>query len=144
MKLTFTKTNSMKNYLLFLVFFVSYGSIFAQETNQEINYCDGEIMDFVEFEPLFPGGQEGLEHYLDSMIVYPKDAIEAGAEGTVYVQFVVNIDGSICAVQVLKGVFPSLDKESKRIIMAMPNWTPGRMGETKARVHYILPIKFKL
>lgn len=98
----------------------------------------------VEKMPEFPGGQDALNRYLVRNIKYPLLAQENGIQGRVVCQFVVNSDGSIVDISVVRGVEESLDKEAIRVIQSMPKWTPGRQGGKSVRVKYTLPIRFKL
>jgi protein TonB len=98
----------------------------------------------VEKMPEFPCGQEALNRYLVRNIKYPLLAQENGIQGRVVCQFVVNSDGSIVDISVVRGVEESLDKEAIRVIQSMPKWTPGRQGGKSVRVKYTLPIRFKL
>ena len=98
----------------------------------------------VEKMPEFPGGQEALNRYLVRNIKYPLLAQENGIQGRVVCQFVVNSDGSIVDIAVVRGVEESLDKEAIRVIKSMPKWTPGRQGGKSVRVKYTLPIRFQL
>ena len=98
----------------------------------------------VEKMPEFPGGQDALNRYLVRNIKYPLLAQENGIQGRVVCQFVVNSDGSIVDIAVVRGVEESLDKEAIRVIKSMPKWTPGRQGGKSVRVKYTLPIRFKL
>lgn len=98
----------------------------------------------VEKMPEFPGGQDALNRYLVRNIKYPLLAQENGIQGRVVCQFVVNSDGSIVDISVVRGVEESLDKEAIRVIKSMPKWTPGRQGGKSVRVKYTLPIRFKL
>ena len=98
----------------------------------------------VEKMPEFPGGQDALNRFLVRNIKYPLLAQENGIQGRVVCQFVVNSDGSIVDISVVRGVEESLDKEAIRVIQSMPKWTPGRQGGKSVRVKYTLPIRFKL
>ena len=98
----------------------------------------------VEKMPEFPGGQEALNRFLVRNIKYPLLAQENGIQGRVVCQFVVNSDGSIVDISVVRGVEESLDKEAIRVIKSMPKWTPGRQCGKSLRVKYTLPIRFKL
>ena len=91
----------------------------------------------VEKMPEFPGGQEALNRYLVRNIKYPLLAQENGIQGRVVCQFVVNSDGSIVDISVVRGVEESLDKEAIRVIKSMPKWTPGRQGGNKAGLGYL-------
>ena len=82
--------------------------------------------------------------WIQKHIEYPQLAIEMGEQGIVYVQFVVNKDGSIEQVKVMRGVSDALDDEAKRVVKRMPKWTPGEQAGKKVRVRYTLPIHFRL
>ena len=105
---------------------------------------EDKVFDIVEQRPLFPGGQSALMQFLHDNIKYPVVAQENGVQGRVTVQFVVEKDGSITDVHVLRGVDPSLDKEAVRVVKSMPRWTPGKQNGTTVRVNYRLPVLFRL
>ena len=98
----------------------------------------------VEKVPEFPGGLEALNRYLVRNIKYPLLAQENGIQGRVVCQFVVNTDGSIVDIEVVRGVEESLDKEAVRVIKSMPKWIPGRHGGKAVRVKFTQMIRFKL
>ena len=101
-----------------------------------------QIYVVVEQMPQFADGD--IFAYLNSHIVYPEIARENGIQGRVICQFVVNQDGSIVDVIVVRGVDSSLDKEAIRVIQGMPKWIPGKQGGTHVRVKFTLPIVFRL
>ncbi|MBR4389382.1 MAG: energy transducer TonB [Prevotella sp.] len=105
---------------------------------------DNKVFDVVEQQPAFPGGQGALLSWLSSNIHYPAVAEENGIQGRVVVSFVVEKDGSISNVQVVRGVDPSLDKEAARVVKSMPKWTPGKQNGQAVRVKYNVPVTFKL
>ena len=99
----------------------------------------------VEKMPEFPGGQQALFKYLSENVKYPVIAQENGIQGRVICQFVVNKDGSIVDVEVVRsGGDPSLDKEAVRVIKSMPKWKPGKQRGKAVRVKYTVPVNFKL
>ena len=99
----------------------------------------------VESMPEFPGGQQALFKYLSENVKYPVIAQENGIQGRVICQFVVNKDGSIVDVEVVRsGGDPSLDKEAIRVIKSMPKWKPGKQRGKPVRVKYTVPVNFKL
>ena len=99
----------------------------------------------VESMPEFPGGQQALFKYLSENVKYPVIAQENGIQGRVICQFVVNKDGSIVDVEVVRsGGDPSLDKEAVRVIKSMPKWKPGKQRGKPVRVKYTVPVNFKL
>ncbi len=105
---------------------------------------DQVIFQVVETMPSFPGGDADLFKFLSNNVKYPVIAQENGIQGRVICQFVVNKDGSIVDVEVVRAVDPSLDKEAIRVIKSMPNWTPGKQRGKSVRVKYTLPVNFKL
>lgn len=98
----------------------------------------------VERMPEFPGGEAAMSQFINRTIRYPVIAQENGIQGRVVVQFVVNTDGKIVDVEVVRGVEESLDKEAIRVVKAMPPWNPGRQGGKNVRVKYTLPIRFRI
>ena len=98
----------------------------------------------VESMPRFPGGDAALFKYLSENIKYPVIAQESGIQGRVICQFVVNRDGSIVDIEVVRGVDRSLDQEAKRVIASMPKWSPGKQRGKAVRVKYTLPVNFRL
>ena len=99
----------------------------------------------VESMPEFPGGQQALFKYLSENVKYPVIAQENGIQGRVICQFVVNRDGSIVDVEVVRsGGDPSLDKEAIRVIKSMPKWKAGQQRGKPVRVKYTVPVNFKL
>ena len=102
------------------------------------------VYDVVEQMPSFPGGISGLRTYLNQNIRYPAEAQENCVQGRVVVSFVVEKDGHISDVTVLRSVDPSLDKEAVRVIRNMPRWTPGKQGGEPVRVRYNVPVSFRL
>ena len=103
-----------------------------------------KVFDVVEQMPSFPGGQSALLQYLSSNIKYPVVAEENGVQGRVIVTFVVEKDGSITDVRVVKSVDPSLDKEAQRVVKSMPKWIPGKQNGAAVRVKYTVPVTFRL
>lgn len=99
--------------------------------------------DYVSEKPTFPGGDSKLVKFINSTREYPKKAYDAGIQGRVICSFVVNTDGSISNVQILRGVENSLNEEAIRIIKKMPKWSPGRIDGTTVPVRIIYPIPFR-
>ncbi len=98
----------------------------------------------VEQKPLFPGGDAAMYAWLKDHIVYPAAASEEGISGKVTVQFIVEKDGRITGVKVVRGKHPALDAEAKRVVSQMPKWTPGRNNGQPVRVTYHIPVNFQL
>lgn len=103
-----------------------------------------KIFTVVEQMPMFPGGDGALMGYLRDNIHYPTVAAENGVQGRVVVGFVVERDGSITDVNILRGVDPSLDREAMRVVKSMPKWTPGKQNGSAVRVKYQVPVSFRL
>lgn len=98
----------------------------------------------IEKQPIYPGGEKALFEYLANNVKYPIMARNNGIEGTVYVQFTIDKDGSVTDVKALRGIGGGCNEEALRLIKSMPNWTPGTQQGIPVRVKYSLPIKFKL
>lgn len=105
---------------------------------------ENKVFDVVEQMPSFPGGQSALMSYLANNIKYPVVAQENGVQGRVVVSFVVERDGSITDVQVVRSVDPSLDREAQRVVRSMPKWIPGKQNGQAVRVKYNVPVSFRL
>lgn len=103
-----------------------------------------KIFTVVEQMPMFPGGDGALMGYLRDNIHYPTVAAENGVQGRVVVGFVVERDGSITDVNIIRGVDPSLDREAMRVVKSMPKWTPGKQNGSAVRVKYQVPVSFRL
>jgi len=105
---------------------------------------ESKVFDVVEQMPSFPGGNGALLEYLATHVKYPVVAQENGVQGRVIVSFVVERDGSITDVRVVRSVDPSLDREAARVVSSMPRWTPGKQNGSAVRVKYNVPVMFKL
>ncbi len=116
---------------------VSAQKTFVAKKNQK-------VFDIVEQMPEYPGGQAALFEFISKNVKYPDDAVKKKVEGKVFVTFVVDTDGKITDVSLMRKVFPSLDAEAIRVISAMPNWIPGKQKGQVVRVKYTVPIMFRL
>ncbi|NQT78312.1 MAG: energy transducer TonB [Bacteroidetes bacterium] len=126
----------------------------ADETTEMDEYIpidiDEEVLDeapiftVVESMPEFPNGMKELYVYLGNNIKYPVMAKESGIQGKVYVTFVVERNGSITDVKVLRGIGGGCDEEAIRVVAAMPKWKPGKQRGKPVRVQYNLPVRFTL
>ncbi len=105
---------------------------------------DTYVYQIIEQMPEFPGGNEKLMEFVLSNSHYPQEAKEKGVQGRVHVNFVVDTDGSISDVKVLKGVGGGCDEEAVRVVKSMPKWQPGRHRGKVVKVSYTLPFDFKL
>jgi periplasmic protein TonB len=103
---------------------------------------DGHLL--VEEQPAFPGGEEERLAFLQREQHYPDSALALGVKGKVYIGFVVEADGRLNDVRVLRGVHPLLDAEALRMVNAMPPWTPAKRKGKPVRVQFVLPITFQL
>lgn len=107
----------------------------------EGDYGEEDVFQVVEDMPTFPGD---INKWLGKNVKYPVIAQENNIQGRVTVQFVIEKDGSITDVKVLRGVDPSLDKEAVRVVKSMPKWKPGKQRGKPVRVSYTVPINFRL
>lgn len=99
--------------------------------------------DYVSEKPMFPGGETKLLCFINKNREYPKKAYKAGIEGRVICSFVVNSDGTISNIHVLRSVEKSLDEEAVRVLSKMPEWTPGKIDGHPVPVRVIYPIPFR-
>jgi len=104
-----------------------------------------ENYDFVEEEAGFPGGMELFRTYIQANLVYPQTALENNITGKCYIGIVVEIDGSISNVKLLRGIpdCSECGKEAIRLMKAMPKWKPGKTGGKVVRTRVNLPIRFR-
>lgn len=98
----------------------------------------------VENMPEFPGGEAAMYKFIGKNIEYPRMAKESGISGRVFITFVVERDGSVTDVQILRGIGGGCDEEAVRVIRKMPRWSPGKQRGKPVRVQYRMPIKFTL
>ena len=115
----------------------------APEVEEE-EVVEAEIFTIVEEMPEFPGGMQKLADYLAKNIKYPQMARESGIQGRVFVNFVVEPDGHVSNVNVMRSLGGGCDEEAMRVVKAMPKWKPGKQRGKAVRVSYILPVNFKL
>lgn len=119
-------------------------TVLAQKTVVSQKDQKEEPFDVVEDMPAFPGGMEAMIQFISNNIQYPADAQKQKVDGRVLVNFVVEKDGSITEVKVIKPAFPSLDAEAVRVVKAMPKWKPGYQKGQAVRVQFTMPINFSL
>lgn len=130
-----------------LIFVVLYS--FNNQTFSQVNYdnvpdTDSSVFMVVENPPSFPGGDKARIDFLVKNLVYPKHAREAGIEGIVYVTFVIETDGIVSNIEILRGIGGGCDEETVRVIKLMPKWIPGKQNGKEVRVQYNMPLKFTL
>ena len=111
---------------------------------EEEEVDEQQIFTIVEEQPEFPGGMAECYKWINKNLNYPTISAENGVQGRVTVNFVVNTDGSIVDVKVLRGVDPYLDKEAVRVVSKMPKWKPGKQRGKAVRCSFNLPVRFKL
>ena len=102
------------------------------------------VYDCVEQMPSFPGGTQKLKEFIEENLRYPKELEESCVQGRVIVRFIVERNGKLSNVKVVKSVDPVLDKEALRIVKLMPRWIPGRQNGIPVRVKCYIPIIFRL
>lgn len=147
-----TKSNLMEKtrFLLAIPLMVLLVAVFSCEQQEEAVPAPppppvpGEVFDVVENMPSPPGGMEGWNEYLSRNLTYPSQARERGIEGTVYLSFVVNADGSLRDVEILRGIGAGCDEEAMKTIKNSPKWEPGRQRDQKVDVKMRMPIRFAL
>ena len=110
----------------------------------EEEISEQQIFEIVEEQPEFPGGMVALNSFLFKNLNYPIIAQENGISGRVSCAFVVNADGSIVDIEVVRGIDPSLDKEALRVLATMPKWKPGKQRGKPVRVRFNVPVLFRL
>lgn len=130
--------------LLIMSMMVMFGLTTVNAQKTVVAQKNQQVFDVVEQMPEYPGGMPALIDYLTQNVKYPSDAEKQKIEGIVIATFVVEKDGSISNVEVVKPVFPSLDSEAIRVITGIANWTPGKQKGETVRVKFTLPISFRL
>ena len=105
---------------------------------------DDRIYEMVEENAQFPGGDQACYEWLSKNIKYPSICQEQGVQGRVVLNFVVNKDGTITDVKVLRSPDPNLSKEAERVVKMMPKWKPARQGNKSVRARFTLPVMFRL
>ena len=111
---------------------------------EEEEVVEQEIFQIVEEMPQYLGGDAKLLEYVAKNVKYPQIARESGIQGRVFVNFVVEPDGSVSNVKVLRGIGGGCDEEAVRVVKSMPKWKPGKQRGKAVRVSYNLPVNFKL
>ena len=116
------------------------------ELEEEVrpDFSSQKVYDIVDVMPVYPDGEHELMEYIADNVEYPKEAIERGIEGRVFVKFIVEPDGSISNVKIIRGIGYGCDEEAIRVIESMPAWKPGRKNGKVVRVSMAAPVSFKL
>ena len=133
----------MKTIKLFFAIVFLLATVLCQAQNKENKSKDG-VFFTVEEMPEYPGGEEALRNDLAANIKYPDEAKKAGIQGKVYVSFVVDEQGKVTDAKIARGVDPSLDKESLRVINELKTWKPGKEKGKVVKVAYTVPINYAL
>lgn len=107
------------------------------------SYIEVYEYDYVTEKPTFPGGDRNLMTFINATRNYPLDAYRKGIQGRVTCSFVVNTDGSVSHISVLRGVNPSLNKEAIRVLSQMPEWNPGKMDGKTVPVRVVWSVPFR-
>ena len=114
-------------------------------TSIKVNKADNDtVLSICEVMPEFPGGMEKFMEFLSGNIKYPETAKDKNISGRVFIQFVIEKDGAVSNVKVMKGIGGGCDEEAVRVVKSMPKWKPGMQDGKPVRVNYTLPILFKL
>ena len=106
-----------------------------EEFDETIPFLNPELM------PKFNGD---LNKWLRKNLNYPERARESGVQGKIFIEFIVEKDGSITAAKVLRSVHPDLDREALRVVNSMPKWKPGMQRDKTVRVKFTIPITFRI
>lgn len=116
------------------------------EATVESDFRDGKVYQRMEVDevPKYPGGENGLMAYIAENTVYPQKALEEGVHGRVFVSCIIEPDGKVTNVEVLRGIGGGCDEEAVRVIQSLPNWEPGVRRGKNVRVAFVVPVKFAL
>ena len=133
---------------MLLLFVLSAFALAAQSPEIKSVKANDTTTAHIEVMPIFPGGDDSLLVFLKRNVKYPELASDAGTQGTVFVTFVVNEDGSVSNGQILRGLSGPGAKECSnevlRIVSLLPNFQPGTLNGKPVKVQYNLPIRFGL
>lgn len=105
---------------------------------------DSDVFTLVEVAPVYIGGQTAMIQFLSKNLQYPAEAMGKNVQGTVYVSFIVEKDGSISNVVLKRDIGSGCGEEAVRVVKMMPKWTPGKQKGKAVRTQFILPVSFKL
>ncbi|MFA4853498.1 MAG: energy transducer TonB [Bacteroidales bacterium] len=137
----------MKNFIKILfvlivtTLFSKTSTVFSQEIKE---VKKSPVLTIVEIMPKFKGGEQAMYKWLSKKIKYPKNAKENEITGTVIITFVIEKNGSVSNVEILKGIGGGCEEEALRVIKLMPKWKPGKQSGVPVRVQFNLPIIFTL
>ena len=114
------------------------------ELEEEETVIDYPFVPVPEIIPEFPGGQIALQQYLINHVEFTKEAKQMHITGKVFVSFVVEADGNLTNIEIIRGLGYGLDEIVIQVVENMPRWNPGMQGNRKARVPLVLPVTFSL
>jgi protein TonB len=143
----------MRNYFLFLMLLFSSFQTHAQNDSLAIKKDSSQtenldiVLSYTNHMPTFKANKyKDFQEYILDNIKYPKEAQALKIQGVVYIQYTIELDGSVSNVHVLpgKGLYPSCDQEAIDIISNSPKWEPGRQNDIPVRVQLIIPIRYTL
>ena len=123
---------------------LKYDELVNWNPNEESVYNEVNEIDKVDEKPSFPGGESAMKSYLNSNVKYPDVAQENGVQGRVIVESIIEKDGSMSDVKVIRSVDPSLDREALRVVKAMPKWTPAKLKGIPVRTKCTTPVVFRV
>ena len=126
------------------VIFISTKASETKAKSKSVDSSGKQVYFIVEEMPEFPGGELALREFIAKTVKYPDYAVEKGIQGKVYVNFVVEKDGSVGQVKIARGVDPSLDAEALRVTNELPKWKPGKQKGEAVAVSYTIPVNFVL
>ena len=132
---------------IFFLFILALQSYFAYAQMEPVAVLDGSEPILVKIDeiPEYPGGDQAMYQFIKDSIIYPDSARNNGIQGRVVCQFIVDKDGSITDIEVVRSSGDtSLDEEAVRVIGLMPKWKPGIARKQPARIKMTLPLNFKL
>jgi len=122
-----------------------YGQELPKANQKQADTNTGkEVFTIVEVQPEFPGGEKARQKYLANNIQYPAIAQKNNIEGIVYVSFIIETDGTLTDIKIIKGIGAGCDEEVVRVIKNMPKWKPGKQNGKTVRVKINMPVKFSL
>jgi TonB family protein len=130
--------------LLFVCLVSSVHAQTADSVSRDTTPEDQRVFFAVDQQAEFTGGIDGMTKFLNENIVYPSKARKKKIQGKVFVKFIVEKDGTLSSIEVLKGVHSLLDEEAFRVVSVSPPWIPGKQSGKVVRSQFVLPINFVL
>ena len=111
---------------------------------QSKKIANDKVLEKAEVMPQFPGGDQAMMKFVSENVQYPEEAKEKEISGRVLVGFIVEKDGSVNEVKIVRGIGGGCDEEAVRVVKAMPKWKPGKQDGKTVRVSYTMPFFFKM